>query len=959
MYWATVKVAQYYIFNRMKRTISLFTLILACAIQLQAQFLIGSPSKTQLRNTSEWTTAKAIGDMFVRTGIVELNRTNSNDQSIQTALLTQELLSIQLFDNVSVTAKKARIRTTESGGIYWTGTIVETQFITSLPNGELTLFMLNNYIAGTLRQGDRVFDITSDANGNLKVVELDPNNNPAPNEDCYSHEEVETRHATSPQQSTSELRAATANPTTDEEGHYIIDILVLYPTAVANQMGANAEARTAKALAILEEANECFENSQMNLRFRLAHDEINNDIVSNATSAEQVRISSVTAMRNNYGADIVTHWNSNGSAGTAFVYSGNAKQSGYNTSNYADVISRYTFVHEAGHNMGGRHDRYEYLTENTQHLTNNPGDNFGKCFLTYRTIMAYDNSKYLPGAANVGRSRIKAFSNPNVSYNPNSKTFGAGSADGFVPTGIAITPETPISAIGDGGPANNARYMNANASTISAVNNPITIQPTYTLKVTDGTPATAVVTAGTSVKITANAAPEGQVFASWVSGDRGSIAGMLDDPTQSTTNVNMLSKDLWVKATYIVAEPGTETNPFLIAGRADLEKLRENLSSYYKLTGDIDLSGEAWTPVAGVFTGELDGDNHAIKNISINTSTAKVGLFSDLGINASIKGVNIVGGSITSSAAGAQAGAIAGYISNANVIITKCSNTATITATGATAQAGGLIGSIKGAFATISYSFNKGNITGGQYAGGIVGRGADGQNTVTISNCYSQATVSTAVASAYAGGIAGYLYNGRGTYTVENCYAAGSVENTGNGSAVGIVGRAWDNAGTIIQHNVALQDHLTGSDANTVAILGSDVNTGTKENYSNDEMLLNGVIKTDESAKNGTAVSLADAKTAAFYTGLGWDFTGIWKIEEGASYPCFQTEPESDPTDIVIFDIKDADETVLTDAIVATQYYNLQGIEVVPTARGVYIVKNTHASGKVRFYKELKVANFK
>ncbi|MDR0863490.1 MAG: zinc-dependent metalloprotease [Candidatus Symbiothrix sp.] len=875
----------------MKKTF-LITLLIACALQMQAQFLIGSPDSRDVArhvSTEEWAAAKAVhGDMFVRAGIVVLNRADINDQRIQTALRTQDLLSIQLFDDVSVTAKKTNVRTTGSGGIYWTGTIVETQFIASIPNGELTLFMKNNYLAGTLRQGDQVFDITSDENGNLKVVELDQNNNPAPNEDCYFHEEVET--ATSLQQSTSGLRAATADPSTDAEGHYIIDILVLYPTATATLMGANAEARTTKAMAILEEANECFENSHMNLRFRLAHDEINNDIAANATSADAVRLSSITAMRNDYGADIVTHWNSSGSDGTAFVYGGNAGQSGYNTSKYSEVISRYTFVHEAGHNLGGRHDRYEYRDQ-TSYLTNNPGDNFGKCFLTYRTIMAYDNSKQLPGAANVGRSRIKAFSNPDVSYNPDSKIFGTGSANGFVPTGIAITSETPISAIIDGGPANNARYMSANASAVSAVNNPITTQPTFTLKVTDGTPATVVVTAGTSVEITANAAPEGQVFAGWVSGDRGSIAGILDDPTKSTTNVNMLSKDLWVKATYIVAEPGTETKPFPVANRADLEKIKDDLSSYYILTDDIDLAGSDWTPIAGIFTGTLWGEGHAIKNISINTSVAKVGLFADLGNGAFIEGVNIVGGNITSSAAGAQVGAIAGYISNANVIITKCSNTATITATGATAQVGGLVGSIKGAFATISSSFNKGNVTGGQYVGGIVGRGADGQNTVTISNCYSQATVSSAVASAYVAGIAGYLYSGRGIYTVENCYATGSVENTGNGSAVGIVGRAWDNAGTIIQHNVALQDNLTGSDANTVAILGSEVNTGTKENYSNAAMLLNGVAKTDESAKNGTAVSLNDAKTVAFYTTapLAWDFTDTWTITDG-SFPYFQWE---------------------------------------------------------------------
>ncbi|MDR0834742.1 MAG: hypothetical protein LBN93_11280 [Candidatus Symbiothrix sp.] len=159
----------------MKKAFLLITLMLACVVQMQAQFLLGSPGKTSLRSTTDQTAVKAVyGDMFVRTGNVVLNRTGVDDQSIQTALRTQNSLSIQLFDNVTVTAKKTGVRT-ESGGIYWTGTV---------PNGELTLFMHNGYLTGTLRQNAKVYDLTADANGNLRVVELNLSKGSA-NEDCY------------------------------------------------------------------------------------------------------------------------------------------------------------------------------------------------------------------------------------------------------------------------------------------------------------------------------------------------------------------------------------------------------------------------------------------------------------------------------------------------------------------------------------------------------------------------------------------------------------------------------------------------------------------------------------------------------------------------------------------------------------------------------------------------------
>jgi hypothetical protein len=85
----------------MKKHFFVIILLFVFALQMQAQFLIGTPAKTQLRGTTEWTETKAVhGDMFVRAGIVELNRTSIDDQSIQKALFSQSELSIQLFDDI-------------------------------------------------------------------------------------------------------------------------------------------------------------------------------------------------------------------------------------------------------------------------------------------------------------------------------------------------------------------------------------------------------------------------------------------------------------------------------------------------------------------------------------------------------------------------------------------------------------------------------------------------------------------------------------------------------------------------------------------------------------------------------------------------------------------------------------------------------------------------------------------
>jgi hypothetical protein len=517
----------------MKKITSFSTLLtlLLLAQTMQAQFLIGSPGETQLRTAPEWAAAKALhGDRFVRAGIVALNRADVNDQSIQTALLTQDLLSIRLFGDVTVTAQKTNLRTATSGGIYWTGTVGE-----GLPsNGELTLFMQNSYLTGTLRLEDKVFDIAPDENNTVKVVELALLNDPVYDEDCYHKEEpVEARFARPNVEATDqpELRAAAS---TDSEGHYIIDLLILYPTSVADQMGSSIAARTAKVTQYVEEANEIFANSEINIRFRLAHDEINNEIVENPTTSNQVKLNSIITMRDKYGADIVSHWNYNGSSGIGFNYGGDALASGYNTSNYNLVITQYTFVHECGHNIGAKHDRYDY--RNSTDLTESPYYNFGKVFKTYRTVMAYANCTTVGGSSNSASScrRIKYFSNPDVLYND-------------VPVG---SPGETASTLIDGGPADNAKRLNNIAAAVSGCNEPVTTLPTFKLTVKNGTPTLSDVLAGTVVTITADPAPEGKEFEKWTSGDRGSIAGMLEDENQATTNVTMLSKDVSVQANY-------------------------------------------------------------------------------------------------------------------------------------------------------------------------------------------------------------------------------------------------------------------------------------------------------------------------------------------------------------------------------------------------------------------------
>ena len=102
-----------------------------------------------------------------------------------------------------------------------------------------------------------------------------------------------------------------------------------------------------------------------------------------------------------------------------------------------------------------------------------------------------------------------------------------------------------------------------------AVDSYVEIRSNFTVTVTDGTASVSKAAAGTTVTLTANAAPSGQVFDKWVVVS-GSIT--LADASSATTTFKMPAEEVSVKATYkdaphthnltlVSANPATSTAP--------------------------------------------------------------------------------------------------------------------------------------------------------------------------------------------------------------------------------------------------------------------------------------------------------------------------------------------------------------------------------------------------------------
>jgi hypothetical protein len=149
---------------------------------------------------------------------------------------------------------------------------------------------------------------------------------------------------------------------------------------------------------------------------------------------------------------------------------------------------------------------------------------------------------------------------------------------------------------------------------------------------------------------------------------------------------------------------------------------------------------------------------------------------------------------------------------------------------------GGLVGYSNSA--SIATSFATGAATGTYYVGGLVGQ----SNYGTITNAYARGSVATS--TSYVGGLVGYYYY----TTISNSFSTGA---TGTGS----------NRGGLIGYNAGGVSYVSNSYWDTTT---SGIATSV----------------------GGTGLATAAMKTQASFTGL--DFSTIWKIYEGNTYPMLQ-----------------------------------------------------------------------
>lgn len=187
----------------------------------------------------------------------------------------------------------------------------------------------------------------------------------------------------------------------------------------------------------------------------------------------------------------------------------------------------------------------------------------------------------------------------------------------------------------------------------------------------------------------------------------------------------------------------SEADGWVWVGTAEeLAYIDRNQASYLdrniRLTGDIDMTGYDWVPLADeatVFSGIFDGRGYRIKGLTIDGGALQfTGFFGR--VSGTIRNLDVT----VQVNGGSYAGGLVGHLIGGSIINSHSQGTVTAGDTGYVSAAGGLAGAANGDSSILRSSSSaavKSGDTPNQYAGGLVGS----QGAGTINDSYATGTV--------------------------------------------------------------------------------------------------------------------------------------------------------------------------------------------------------------------------
>ncbi len=326
-----------------------------------------------------------------------------------------------------------------------------------------------------------------------------------------------------------------------------------------------------------------------------------------------------------------------------------------------------------------------------------------------------------------------------------------------------------------------------------------------------------------------------------------------------------------------------------------------------KVIGERDIGGLVAQVDGGAFTNcYTTGEVNAIGNFAGSFVGGLVACLNDNGGDVTLANcystANVTGDD-------ANAGGLVAFANGEGISITDCHSTGNVEAIAVT---GGLVATLWGA--TISNCYSTGNAENTVYgqSGGLFGMATNAliENSYATGNVKGWRTM---------GGLGGYAYDDA---IITNCYSTGDVTGNGsvtdsdgivylNGDAGGLIGRLHGNneivdcystgdvqadgpyVGGLIGRMWLMPSQIKRSYSIGAVSGGSNVGglIGKRDAGSVAQSYWNKTTSGQNTSAGGIGKTTAQMIVRTTYS--GWDFSSIWKIDDGVSYPCLNWQAGS------------------------------------------------------------------
>lgn len=335
---------------------------------------------------------------------------------------------------------------------------------------------------------------------------------------------------------------------------------------------------------------------------------------------------------------------------------------------------------------------------------------------------------------------------------------------------------------------------------------------------------------------------ENGTFLGWSTNPYAKTADNSYDAGKTVSVEKNKSLTLYAVWSPIWAGSGTEAAPYEIPDVGKLTALQtqvnENGFSYtgkwFRLTNNIDLNNELWTPI-GVdalhsFGGSLDGGGKTISGLKVETDRQWAGLFGSVrgtyGVPMTMRDLTLKNGSVKFTSSGTScSGGLVAIVEGETALELRNVVAENLTVSGGRSGSGGLLG--RGRVA-MTNCHNRGGSVTGSYAGGLAGMGYSNLQDHVLAGCTNSAKV---VGKRTAGGMTGNETHSDGSYT--DCTNSGSISATqgyASGIAAGGSYERCSNSGAVTGQQAA-GICVNGSKATNCSNTGAVTGTGTGTGY--------------------------------------------------------------------------------------------------------------------------------